>query len=86
VWDVPPDREAIPEGWSPVTATEGQNDYGEVGYGAPTPADGEHTYRFWLYALDTALKLPTSADRAAITDAATGHIIAKATLGETYVP
>ena len=42
-WDVPPDRETIPEGWSPATATEGRNDYGEIGYGGPTTADGEHT-------------------------------------------
>ena len=86
VWDVPPDREAIPEDWSPTTATEGQNDYGEVGYGGPNPADGEHTYRFRLYALDATLGLSTSADRAAVTDAATGHILTKATLEGTYAP
>ena len=86
VWDVSPDRESIPEDWSPESATEGQNDYGEVGYGGPNPADGEHTYRFRLYALDAALGLLTSADRAAVTDAATGHILAKATLEGTYAP
>ena len=86
VWDVAPDRETIPEDWSPATATEGQNDYGEVGYGGPNPADGEHTYRFRLYALDVPLGLSTSADRAAVTDAATGHILAKATLEGTYAP
>ena len=81
-----PDREAIPEDWSPETATEGQNGYGEVGYGGPNPADGEHTYRFRLDALDAALGLSTSVDRAAVTDAATGHILAKATLEGTYAP
>ena len=86
VWDVSPDRETIPEDWSPESATEGQNDYGEQGYGGPNPPDGEHTYRFRLYALDAALGLSTSADRAAVTDAATGHILAKATLEGTYAP
>ena len=36
VWDVDPDRESIPEEWSPDAAVEGQNDYGEQGYGGRT--------------------------------------------------
>jgi len=86
VWDVSPDRETIPEDWSPESATEGQNDYGEQGYGGPNPPDGEHTYRFRLYALDAELGLSAAATRDDVADAVTGHIIEKDTLEGTYAP
>ena len=38
-------------------ATQGRNDFGEVGYGGPKPPSGEHHYRFQAYALDTVLAL-----------------------------
>ncbi|WP_254839082.1 YbhB/YbcL family Raf kinase inhibitor-like protein [Natronomonas marina] len=86
VWDVPPDTEEIPEDWDAEGAVEGQNDYGEQGYGGPNPPDGEHTYRFRLYALDAELGLPPSATRDDVADAVTGHIVEKATLEGTYAP
>ena len=86
VWDVSPNRETIPEDWSPESATEGQNDYGEQGYGGPNPPDGEHTYRFRLYALDTTLDLSASATRDDVADAVTGHIVEKDSLEGTYAP
>ena len=86
VWDVSPNQETIPEDWSPESATEGQNDYGEQGYGGPNPPDGEHTYRFRLYALDTTLDLSASATRDDVADAVTGHIVEKDSLEGTYAP
>ncbi|PSQ41252.1 YbhB/YbcL family Raf kinase inhibitor-like protein [Halobacteriales archaeon QS_9_68_42] len=86
VWDVSPDRETIPENWSPESATEGQNDYGERGYGGPNPPGREHTYRFRLYALDTELGLSAAATRDDVADAVTGHILEKDTLEGTYAP
>ena len=86
VWDISPGREEIPEEWSPETATEGQNDYGEQGYGGPNPPDGEHTYRFRLYALDAELGLSPAATRDDVADAVTGHVLAKDTLKGTYAP
>ncbi|MFD1587207.1 YbhB/YbcL family Raf kinase inhibitor-like protein [Halorientalis brevis] len=88
VWNVDPDTEALPEGWSPeeTDAVEGQNDYGEHGYGGPNPPDREHTYRFMLYALDTRLDLSAAADKDALQDAMTGHVIADTRLEGTYAP
>ena len=88
VWNVPTDIEEIPEDWdaSADGAAEGQNDYGEHGYGGPNPPDREHTYQFRLYALDTTLDLSPSADKAELQDAMTGHVVADATLSGTYAP
>lgn len=86
VWNIAPDRTEIPEDWSPETATEGQNDYGEQGYGGPNPPDGEHTYRFRLYALDTTLDLSASATKDDLVDAIAGHIVDKARFDGTYAP
>jgi len=88
VWNVDPETTEIPEGWSTDTerAVEGQNDYGEHGYGGPNPPDREHTYRFVVYALDTTLDLSSAADKDALQDAMTGHVLADATLEGTYAP
>jgi len=88
VWNVPPGTTEIPADWDAgsVGAVEGQNDYGETGYGGPNPPDREHTYEFRLYALDTSLDLGTGASRDAFEDAATGHLVASASLSGTYAP
>jgi Raf kinase inhibitor-like YbhB/YbcL family protein len=87
VWNVPPDAE-LPEGWDPEAdgASEGTNDFGERGYGGPAPPDREHTYRFRLFALDTTLDLPASADKEDLKVAMSGHVIAEAKLEGTYAP
>lgn len=86
VWNIDPDTTTIPEDWETVDAVEGQNDYGEVGYGGPNPPDREHTYRFTVYALDTTLGLTSSATKADLTDAIDDHILEQATLEGTYAP
>jgi Raf kinase inhibitor-like YbhB/YbcL family protein len=86
VWNISPDRESIPEDWSADEATEGQNDYGEQGYGGPNPPDREHTYRFRLYALDTTLGLSPAATKEDLVDAMTGHVVDKARIDGTYAP
>ena len=88
VWNVPPDVSELPEGWdaSADGATEGQNDYGEHGYGGPNPPDREHTYRFRLYALDTTIALDASGTKEELEDAMTGHVLASAALDGTYAP
>ncbi|MFC7019068.1 MULTISPECIES: YbhB/YbcL family Raf kinase inhibitor-like protein [Haloarcula] len=84
VWNVPAERTHVPEDWSPDEAVEGQNDYGEVGWGGPNPPDREHTYRFIVYALDTTLDLPAGASKDDVYDAASGHTLAKGELTGTY--
>ncbi|QIO23011.1 YbhB/YbcL family Raf kinase inhibitor-like protein [Haloarcula sp. JP-L23] len=84
VWNIPPDVGEIPEGTTPGGALEGQNDFGEVGWGGPNPPDREHTYRFLLYALDTTLDLKRGASKDDVYDAASGHMVGKAELTGTY--
>jgi Raf kinase inhibitor-like YbhB/YbcL family protein len=86
VWDIDPDVGEIPEDWDAEDATEGQNDYGEHGYGGPNPPDREHTYRFRVYALDTTLDLSPSADTNDLEDEMMGQVLANARLEGTYAP
>jgi Raf kinase inhibitor-like YbhB/YbcL family protein len=88
VWDISPETRTMPEDWDPeiADATEGENDFGERGYGGPSPPDREHTYRFELYALDTELGLPESADADELREEMEEHTVEKAELHGTYTP
>ena len=88
VWDVDADVASIPEDWDAglAGATEGQNDFGEAGWGGPNPPDTEHTYRFLLYALDDRLGLSANATKDDVYDAAEGCVVGKARLEGTYAP
>lgn len=86
VWNVPATRTEIPEDWTPERATEGVNDFGERGYGGPAPPDGEHTYRFKLYALDASLEVPADASKRDVGDAMRDHVLASTQLVGTYAP
>ncbi|AFK18128.2 YbhB/YbcL family Raf kinase inhibitor-like protein [Haloferax mediterranei ATCC 33500] len=86
VWNIDPETTDIAEGESPTGATEGKNSYGERGYGGPNPPDGEHTYRFLLYALDTTLDLSAGATKADLKTAISGHVLAETQLTGTYAP
>lgn len=87
VWNVPTDVE-IPEGWDPADdgAVEGENDFGETGYGGPAPPDGEHTYVFTLYAVDTTLDLSEGATKEELERALEGHVVDEAELTGTFAP
>ncbi|QFU84033.1 YbhB/YbcL family Raf kinase inhibitor-like protein [Natronorubrum aibiense] len=84
VWNIPPDRQTIPENWHPDDADEGANDYGSPGYGGPNPPDREHTYEFTLYALETTLDLEAETDADALRSAIEGHVLAETQLTGTY--
>ncbi|MDY6780004.1 MAG: YbhB/YbcL family Raf kinase inhibitor-like protein [Halobacteria archaeon] len=88
VWNIGAGTTEVPEGWNPEDdgAVEGQNDYGETGYGGPNPPDGEHTYVFKLYSLDTTLDLSGDAKKSDLEDAIKGHVTQKAELRGTYAP
>lgn len=61
------------------------NDFGVVGWGAPSPPKGSpHRYRFRLLALDTEISLPSSAKRPDFDRAIQGHVLAEATLTGSY--
>ena len=64
---------------------QGENDFGDAGYGGPCPPGGdEHRYVFRLLALDTPLDLEPGADRAAFDDVVAPHVLAEAQLTATY--
>jgi hypothetical protein len=63
---------------------QGTNDFGEIGYGGPTPPSGTHRYYFRLYALDIMLDLPAGATLAQVRTAMEGHILDQAELMGTY--
>jgi Raf kinase inhibitor-like YbhB/YbcL family protein len=64
---------------------EGRNSFDELGYSGPCPPPGKpHHYSFRLYALDARIALPASFDKAALTSAIEGHVIATAELIGVY--
>ncbi|KAB1186770.1 MULTISPECIES: YbhB/YbcL family Raf kinase inhibitor-like protein [Haloferax] len=86
VWNIDPDTTDIADGDVPAGAVEGTNSYGSRGYGGPNPPDGEHTYRFALYALDTELDLEPGATKAHLERFIDGHVVAETRLTGTYAP
>lgn len=88
LYDLPVDSRGLDEGVQanalPPGTLQGVTDFQRVGYGGPCPPDRRHTYRFMLYALDTALDLEAGANRKTLDDAMKGHIIAEAILRATY--
>jgi len=64
---------------------QGQNDFGEVGYGGPKPPKGEtHRYVFKLFALDSRLELKPGVDKQTLEKAMQGHTLAQAELVGTF--
>jgi Raf kinase inhibitor-like YbhB/YbcL family protein len=72
-------------GYGSDAPLEGENDFGDRGYGGPCPPGGEeHRYVFRLLALDAPSGLAAGADRAAFDDAVAPHLLAEARLTATY--
>lgn len=84
VWNIPVDTAIIEEGFEPGGSTGGRNSWGRTGYGGPAPPSGTHRYFFKLFALDTLLDLPPTADKAALEDAMEEHILDSTELMGTY--
>ncbi len=80
VYNLPPATKELPAG-VPAQATimgggrQGQNDFGQIGYGGPCPPSGTHRYYFKLYALNTQLNLPAGASKQDLLKAMYGHIL-----------
>jgi Raf kinase inhibitor-like YbhB/YbcL family protein len=86
VWNVPPDLTTIPEDWDVSAAVEGENDFGDVGYGGPAPPDEPHTYRFKCFAVDGTLDLAAGGTVEDLGPALSGRILARAQVTGTYAP
>lgn len=83
IFNIPADTTSLPEAMSqlPPGAIEGMNGFDKIGYGGPCPPPGTpHNYRFMLYALDNTLNLQSGAEKAALLEKMTGHIIERAEL------
>lgn len=90
LWGLPPSTTSLPEG-VPTDSTlasgakQGMNSWPRVGYGGPCPPPGKpHRYFFKLYALDTTLTLPSSANKAKLEEAMKEHILAETQVMGTY--
>ena len=53
----------------------GKNGAGKTGYHGPCPPSGVHRYFFYVFALDTEIDLPSTANKADLQNAIKGHII-----------
>ena len=79
-WGIEADAGGLAQGAAP--ARQGLNGFGGLGYGGPCPprGHGPHHYRFRLHALDSPLPLGSGADRRALEDALSGHVLEVAEL------
>jgi len=77
--------QAAPKGEKlPGGGIQGKNDFGQTGYRGPCPPSGTHRYYFYLYALDTELKLPSGATKDEVEKAIKGHVLEKTELMGKY--
>jgi len=82
VWDMPA-LKTIPSGipagakiTSPISAIQGTNDAGVVGWTGPCPKPGEtHRYLFRVYGLDDFVHLPGGSKKSALLSAMHDHIL-----------
>jgi Raf kinase inhibitor-like YbhB/YbcL family protein len=82
IWDLPA-LPVIPAGiphskivTSPVSALQGVNDAGEIGYTGPCPLPGQiHRYIFRVYGLDDFLEIAAGSNKNELKQAMHDHII-----------
>ncbi|HUU75878.1 MAG TPA: YbhB/YbcL family Raf kinase inhibitor-like protein [Methanoregulaceae archaeon] len=82
IWNIEP-MEEIPPGIpkmriveSPISAVQGRNDLGKIGYSGPCPPPGAtHRYSFKIYGLDSMLDLKPGSSKADLVGAMRGHVL-----------
>ena len=81
-WDIDPSAGTL-IGEGPV---EGENDFGDEGYGPPCPPEGDdpHRYRFILYALKQPLGLKSGAGPDEVKDRIEEQAVARGVLEARY--
>jgi len=94
IYGIPAAATGLPEDFSGaesrapelVGVAEGENSFGDTGYGGPMPppGDGKHRYFFKLYALDSDLALQPGLDKQSLLRAMKGHVLGKGELMGTY--
>jgi Raf kinase inhibitor-like YbhB/YbcL family protein len=89
-FNLPPSARELPEGASPHTALpggakEGENGFGNTGYGGPCPPGTKpHHYVFRVCALDSSLNLPSGAKKGDLATAMKGHVLAEGKIVGLY--
>jgi Raf kinase inhibitor-like YbhB/YbcL family protein len=91
VYNVPPDRHALPEDVDPEEeelddgTMQGVNDFGELGYRGPCPPAGEgHRYRFTILAIAMELDLEPGSTRDEVLELADGILVGGSQLTGIY--
>lgn len=84
VYNIPPNSNMLPQGDLVPGAVEGVTTGGVTGYQGPNPPEGEHEYRFRLYALDTRIEGTENVDRSVFLNLIHDHVVDEATLTGTY--
>lgn len=91
LWDVPPAITELPSGEYrdakfPLGGLQGQNSFGNLGFGAPCPPPGPaHHYIFTLYALSVpTLELAAGSGRGTLEQAMHGKVLGQAELVGLY--
>lgn len=85
MWNIDPKAEKIKENSTPHGAVEGMTSFNKTGYGGPCPPSGAHHYHFKIYAIDTMLALPASADKLELEKEINGRILDQAELVGVYL-
>jgi Raf kinase inhibitor-like YbhB/YbcL family protein len=82
LYDVAPETTGLQEAEVPDGARQGENSFGDEGYGGPCPPEGEepHRYVFVLYALRSTVGLGAGADPQRVRDAIAGAALARGRL------
>jgi Raf kinase inhibitor-like YbhB/YbcL family protein len=86
-YDIDPALDGLAAGASVAADAppQGQNSFGQVGYGGPCPPSGTHHYVFRLLALDRPAAFRGGTPTAdSVINAASGHVISEARLTGTY--
>ena len=90
IWNMPATSTGLAQGVStnaslPDGSVQGVTSRGTSGYHGPMPLHGNaHRYYFRIYALDTVLSLPASANRTQLDAAMRGHMLSQGQLMGTY--
>lgn len=89
IFNIPADTRELSEDIPPQKtlangAKQGINDFRKIGYGGPCPPSGTHRYYFYLYALDTEIRLEGGAIKEQLLKAMKGHILAEGQLMGKY--
>lgn len=84
VFNIDPMTSRVMQGEAPADTIESVTSTGKRGYFGPCPPSGTHRYFFKLYALNTALDLPTSITADALLKRVKQHILEETELVGLY--